>query len=96
MSEARTGLSKSVLFLIALITLVVSAGGYGLFFQSQKRIIAKDRQYQVLNNKLAHTQEELSSLQHTLQQKQSDIEQQKRVLQNLKKSYKQQKSTMMN
>lgn len=77
MSEHQSGSSKVILFLVILITLTISAGGYILFFHSQKRIVAQDQAYQLLQDKLLQAEDKLSRLQKKYDAEKEELSQEK-------------------
>lgn len=62
MIENKTPLPKYIVMLILIIGFVIMAGGYVLFYQAQKKIAQKDREYSLEKEKVIHAEENYNDL----------------------------------
>lgn len=61
--ENKLPLSKPLVMVILAVIFAITIGGYILFFQSQKRISEKDREYDLLKTKVSQTEEGYNDVQ---------------------------------
>ncbi len=58
----KTTVPKHIAMIILLVILAITVGGYALFYQSQKKIVQKDREYEILKEKAMHAEENYNDL----------------------------------
>jgi len=63
MNEIKISLPKHLVIIVVVVIFAITFGGYILFFQSQKRIVQKDREFEMLKEKQMHSEENYNELQ---------------------------------